>query len=201
MAGVARLLLIGLWAALAQGASCGGARTVPDEIRTAPQARPGLGPGDLFEVRVYGEEELTAQYRIETDGTIDFPFLGRLDVEGKLPREVAELVAVGLREREILRDPQVTVFVAESNSLRVTVMGAVARPGTFPVVPGMTAVQAVSMAGGFTALANQNDTVLTRRDGDTVRRFSVPMRRISDGREADIDLHGGDIIFVPERTF
>lgn len=201
MARSARLLLISLFAFLSLGASCRGAQTVPDEIRSAPQARPGLGPGDLFEVRVYGEEELTAQYRIESDGTIDFPFLGRLEVEGRSPREVADMVAEGLRQREILREPQVTVFVAESNSLRVTVMGAVARPGTFPVVPGMTAVQAVSMAGGFSALASQNDTVLTRRDGDRVRRFAVPMRRISDGREPDIELRGGDIIFVPERTF
>jgi polysaccharide export outer membrane protein len=160
-----------------------------------------LGPGDLFEVRVYGEEELTAQYRIEADGSIDFPFLGRLEVAGSTPREVADVIADGLRERQILREPQVTVFVAESNSLRITVMGAVARPGTFPVVPGMTAVQAVSMAGGFTALASQNDTVLTRREGEQVRRYPVPMRRISDGREPDVEVRGGDIIFVPERTF
>ena len=183
------------------GASCGGAQSVPDEMRSAPDARPGLGPGDLFEVRVYGEEELTAQYRIESDGSIDFPFLGRLDVAGSTPREVADVIAAGLKDRQILREPQVTVFVAESNSLRITVMGAVARPGTFPVVPGMTAVQAVSMAGGFNALASQNDTVLTRREGDQVRRYPVPMRRISDGREPDVEVRGGDIIFVPERTF
>ena len=80
-------------------------------------------------------------------------------------------------------------------------MGAVSQPGTFPVTPGMTVVQAISMAGGFTALASQNDTVLTRRVDDGVRRFPVPARRISDGREPDVPLQGGDIIFVPERAF
>lgn len=201
MARPARLLLSFVSWGVLLGATCGSPQSVSPEIREAPVSRPGLGPGDLFEVRVFGEEELSAQYRVESDGTIDYPFLGRIEVAGKEPRAVAEGIAVGLRERGILIQPQVTVFVAESNSLRVTVIGAVARPGTFPVVPGMTAVQAVSMAGGFTALANQNDTVLTRRVDDQVRRFGVPMRRISDGREPDIQVHGGDVLFVPERTF
>lgn len=194
MARPARLLLI---AAL----GCGGVQTVPADLQTTAPTSVGLGAGDVFEVRVFGEEQLSAQYRVEPDGTIDFPFLGRVPVEGQEPREVATAIADGLREREILVDPQVTVFVAESNSLRVSVMGAVARPGTFPVSPGMTVVQAISGAGGFTALASQNDTVLTRRVGDGVRRFTVPARRISDGRESDIPLQGGDIIFVPERAF
>jgi polysaccharide export outer membrane protein len=195
MARLARLLLI------AAVGACAGARTVPADLQTSVPTSAGLGAGDVFEVRVYGEEELSAQYRVEQDGTIDFPFLGRVPVEGQEPREVASAIATGLREREILVNPQVTVFVAESNSLRVSVMGAVARPGTFPVTPGMTVVQAISTAGGFTALASQNDAVLTRRVGDGVRRFTVPVRRISDGREADIPLQGGDIIFIPERAF
>lgn len=174
---------------------------MPNEVRNVSSEPPGLGVGDVFEVRVFGEEELSTQYRVEPDGTIDFPFLGRVLVRGKSSREAAMAIAEGLQEREILVDPQVTVFVAESNSLRVSVMGAVSRPGTFPLSPGMTVVQAISMAGGFTALASQNDTVLTRRAGEDVRRFPIPARRISDGRESDVPVQGGDIIFVPERAF
>lgn len=181
--------------------ACGGAQQVPSEIRNAEPVAPGLGTGDVFEVRVFGEDELSSQYRVEADGTIDFPFLGRVSVEGLDSRGVSTAIADGLREREILRDPQVTVFVSESNSLRVSVMGAVANPGTFPVAPGMTVVQAISTAGGFTALASQNGTVLTRRTDEGVRRYPVPARRISDGREEDVPIQGGDIIFVPERAF
>jgi polysaccharide export outer membrane protein len=194
MAWTARLLLIA-------SLGCGGVQTVPSDLQLAPPSSAGLGAGDVFEVRVFGEEQLSAQYRVEQDGTIDFPFLGRLSVEGREPRDVAAEIARGLREREILVEPQVTVFIAESNSLRVSVMGAVARPGTFPVTPGMTVVEAISNAGGFTALASQNETVLTRRTDTGVRRFTVPARRISDGRETDVPLQGGDIIFVPERAF
>lgn len=197
MARFARLLLS---VALALS-GCGGAQGVSPDLSNGEATAPGLGAGDVFEVRVYGEEHLSAMYRVEQDGTIDFPFVGRVAVDGRSPREIAGAIAEGLRAREILVDPQVTVFVSESNSLRVSVMGAVTRPGTLPVTPGMTVVQAISSAGGFTALASQNDTVLTRRTEDGVRRFTVPVRRISDGREADIPLRGGDIIFVPERTF
>ena len=200
MAWPARLLLTSLATFLGLTA-CRTTQSVAPDLQATTPTSVGLGAGDVFEVRVFGEEQLTAQYRVEPDGTIDFPFLGRLPVEGREPRDVAASIAEGLREREVLVDPQVTVFLAESNSLRVSVMGAVARPGTFPVSPGMTVVQAISSAGGFTALASQNDTVLTRRVGDGVRRFTVPARRISDGRESDIPLQGGDIIFVPERVF
>lgn len=196
MARSARLLLT-----LACVAACSGAQRVPDEILEPPPPATGLAVGDVFEVRVFGEEELSASYRVEQDGTIDFPFLGRISVEGKSSRDTAAVVADGLREREILMNPQVTVFIAEANSVRVSVMGAVARPGTFPIQPGMTVVQAISMAGGFTALANQNGAVLTRRTDEGVRRFPVPARRISEGRQPDVPLREGDIVFVPERAF
>lgn len=192
MARFARLLL-------ALVAGCGGAQNTPSEIQTV--GSPGLGAGDVFEIRVLGEEDLTAQYRVESDGTIDFPFLGRVEVAGLDSRHIAAAIRDGLMESDILVDPQVTVFVSEANSLRVTVMGAVAQPGTFPVTPGMTAAQAVSMAGGFTALASQNDSVLTRRENGELRRFELPMRRISRGQESDVTLQGGDILYVPERVF
>lgn len=194
-AGILLGLLSSFW-------GCSAARPTSPEVYQQDHRVVGLGPGDVFDVRVFGEEGLSAQYRVESDGTIDFPFLGRISVVGEDSRGIAALISSGLRDRAILINPQVTVFISESNSLRVSVMGAVARPGTFPVVPGMTVVQAISSAGGFTALASQNDTVLTRRSDDGgVRRFSVPVRRISDGREADVPVRGGDIVFVPERTF
>ncbi|MEM1414423.1 MAG: polysaccharide biosynthesis/export family protein [Myxococcota bacterium] len=181
--------------------ACAGTRSVSPEVREPSSAPTGVHTGDVFEVRVFGEPELSAEYRVQPDGSIDFPFLGAVAVAGLEPRDVAAAVADGLREQSILVDPQVTVFVKESNAMRVSVTGAVARPGTFNLVPGMTVVQAISMAGGMTALASQNAAVLTRREGTDVRRFDIPVRRISEGRESDVVVQGGDIIFVPERAF
>ena len=70
-----------------------------------------------------------------------------------------------------------------------------------PLSEGLTVVEAISRAGGFTPLAARNDTVLTRNIDGELRRFRVPVDRITRGQEADVAVSAGDIIFVPERAF
>lgn len=159
-----------------------------------------LGPEDVFALRVYGEEDLSGSYRVEADGTIDFPFIGQTHVAGQQPNDVANLVERRLLEEEILRAPQVSVYVLEYASKRISVVGAVASPGTFPMTAGLTVVQAISLAGGFKD-ASSNSTVLTRRVDGELRRFSVRANDITRGRAADVPVQSGDIIFVPGSAF
>jgi polysaccharide export outer membrane protein len=77
----------------------------------------------------------------------------------------------------------------------------VAKPGTLPIVPGMTLIHAVSQAGGFTALAAKDDTVVTRRVGGKLERYRIEVSRITRGDAEDFSLRTGDIVFVPERVF
>ena len=100
-----------------------------------------------------------------------------------------------------IRNPHVSVYVDEYASKRVSVMGAVANPGTFPLEPGMTVVQAISMAGGFSSLADRDGTVVTRRVEGEIVRYRVPVARVTKGQAKDIAVAAGDIIFVPERLF
>lgn len=158
-----------------------------------------LGLGDVFEVRVFAEDDLSARYRVSDDGSIDFPLIGRVLVGGLEPTQVADLIESRLREGDFLRDPQVSVFVEEYNSKRISVLGAVQSAGSFPITPGLTVVQAISLAGGFTALANRDGTVLTRRVEGRMRRLSVPVDRIMAGERSDIRVRAGDIIHVPAR--
>jgi protein involved in polysaccharide export with SLBB domain len=167
----------------------------------APVEDTSLGPGDVFEVRVFGDKDLTGKYQVGNDGTIRYPFLGVLSVGGKDVDQVAREIAAGLREGQFLLDPQVYVLLEQSNSKRISIIGAVAKPGTFPVVPGMTVVQAVSTAGGFTPLASKDDTVVTRRVGGKLERFRIPVSEVSRGNADDFALHAGDIVYVPERVF
>ncbi|MAQ18411.1 MAG: polysaccharide biosynthesis protein [Sandaracinus sp.] len=173
----------------------------PVTSRAAVDDLTALGPGDTFDVRVYGEEDLSATYRVAQDGTIDFPFVGRIHVEGREPTEVADAIAVALRDGEILVAPQVSVLIKESESRVVSVMGAVASSGTFPMRSGLTVVQAISLAGGFSPLANRNETVVTRRVNGELKRHLVRVDDISRGRAEDFLLRSGDIVFVPERLF
>jgi protein involved in polysaccharide export with SLBB domain len=167
---------------------------VPEEDTT-------LGPGDVFEVRVFGEKDLSAKYQVGSDGTIRFPFLGVVEVRGKEADEVANEISGRLKEGKFLLDPHVSVFVEQANSKRLSVLGAVAKPGTFPIVPGMTVVQAVSNAGGFTPLASKDDTVVTRRVNGKLERYRISVSEVTRGNADDFPLRAGDIVFVPERVF
>lgn len=160
-----------------------------------------VGPGDVFDVRVYDEEDLSSEYRVEGDGTIDFPLVGRIEVAGLDPTAIAELIRDRLRDGEYLVAPHVSVRVQEYNSRRVSVIGAVREPGSYPISSRMGVVEAVSLAGGFTALANRDGTLLTRRVDGELRTFSVPVDRISSGQEPDVTVRAGDILHVPERLF
>lgn len=160
-----------------------------------------LGAGDVFAVRVFGEDTLSNSYRVAQDGSIDFPLIGRVSVGGLEPTEIADVLAERLRAEEILVEPQVSVLVEEYTSKRISVMGAVSETGTFPMTAGFTVVQAISAAGGFTALANRNATVLTRRVDGELRRYRISVDSISHGEAQDVPLRAGDLIFVPERAF
>jgi protein involved in polysaccharide export with SLBB domain len=160
-----------------------------------------LGPGDVFEIRVFGEKDLTGKYQVGPDGAIRFPFLGSVSVGGKEADDVARDVAVRLKSGGFLLDPQVSVFVEQSNSKRISVLGAVAKPGTFSIVSGMTVVQAVSGAGGFTPLASKDDTVVSRRVSGKLERYRIAVSDVMRGNAEDFALRAGDIVFVPERVF
>src|SRR5438477_2322220 len=137
-------LLVGLLA------SCyAGPRKVSTAATEKLPAEDRIGIDDVFDVRVYGEPDLTGTYRVATDGTIDFPLAGRLAVAGLRTGEIQTLLVSKLRE-SVLRNPQITVTVKERNSQKVTVFGQVVKPGQVGYYPNMTIVDAIASAGGFT---------------------------------------------------
>lgn len=161
-----------------------------------------LNAGDTFSIRVFGEQDMSQDYRVAPDGTIDFPYLGRVHVAGHEPSRIADEIREALRDRQILRDPQVSVYVRELGSRTITILGAVARPGTFPFSPNMSIIQAVSLAGGFAAIADQSAVRLTRNVRGVGRRtYVIPVDMIADGRIANLVLGPGDVLSVPERVF
>jgi polysaccharide export outer membrane protein len=160
-----------------------------------------LGPGDTFEVNVYDEKELTGKYQVADDGTINFPLIGIVSVGGRGPTAVARTIQEALKNKQLLRNPTVSIFVVAYASKLVNIVGAVQKPGTLSWIAGMSVVRAISMAGGFTPLAAGNDTIVTRQERGEPRRYRVSVRRITEGQERDFVLHAGDIVYVPERIF
>jgi protein involved in polysaccharide export with SLBB domain len=166
-----------------------------------PPAQPvevtsGLTAGDVFEVRVFGQEHLGGTFQVQEDGTIVVPLLGPVDVDGKTKAEAARLLEQ-LFGAGYLREPHVTVVMTERENLEVSVLGQVQRPGTFQYAEKLTLVQAISEAGGLSELAHARRVKLTRQGPNGVGTYDVSFKAITEGRAPDILLQPGDIIFVP----
>ncbi len=159
-----------------------------------------LGIDDVFAVRVYGEEELSGEFRISDDGTIDYPFAGRISVLGLRSGEVQTLIADKLKDG-YLKNPQVSVMVKEWNSRKVAVLGQVQKPGSVVYFPRMTIVDAIAAAGGFTPIAAKNKVTLRRENKGAVKSKVFPVADISEGRQPNIPLLPGDVLVVEERLF
>jgi polysaccharide export outer membrane protein len=180
----------------------GGCATHPDKVtlnmpRAAVDAT--LGPQDLFEVRVFEEPDLSGPYRVDPEGSIDYPLIGRVQVAGKLPGEIAS--ELEQRLTAFVRKPQVSVLVKEMNSKRVIVYGQVQHPGTFPYTNAMTISQAISLAGGLTAMAAKEKVIVSHFDREKQQIVHVNLRAIADGKDPNITVSPGDEVYVPERLF
>lgn len=163
-----------------------------------PQVDMSLGPDDVFEVRVYGEPELTGIYRVSAEGAIDVPLIGRQVVRGLTTAQVADVLTDRLRA--YLKAPQVTVFLKEVHSKKVVLIGQVRSPGTINFVEGMTLEQAVSMVGGLTPMAARERVRVTRVQSGKAETLIVNFKAIAEGSQS-FYLQPGDTVSVDERLF
>jgi polysaccharide export outer membrane protein len=175
-------------------------RPPPSLVEEASVLASTLGPGDVFEVRVYQEPELSGVYQVGTQGDVMFPLCKLVVVAGLTPNGAAEKLRACLSDG-FMRDPQVSVLVKEYNSKKVFVFGEVQKPGTFVCEDGMSVVQAVTLAGGFTKSAARNSTSVTRRVNGQEVKVKVNVQDIALGKAPNFTLEPGDIVYVPESLF
>lgn len=159
-----------------------------------------LGSGDVLEVRVFQEPDLSGVWRVGPDGTVDYPLCGKVSLAGLEPGDAADALKRCLGER-YLRSPQVSVLVKEYNSKKVFVFGEVQKPGTFPFEENMSIVQAITLAGGFSKTAAKNNTNVTRLVDGQEQKLRVPVEEIAIGQTRNFLLQPGDIVFVPQSFF
>jgi polysaccharide biosynthesis/export protein VpsN len=194
-----RILLAAILFAFLAG--CGRSHRVAPKL-PPPQQSTLIGPGDIFKVTVLGEKDLPAEYRVQPDGTIDFPYLDRLSVARLEPQQIVDLVKKGLVEKKILVNPQVTLVVTQYNSKKVSIVGAVSKPGSLPWTEGMKLIDAISLSGGLTSIADGDHVRITRLVGpNKTVTATVSVDDITDGKLGDILLQAGDTIKVDQRVF
>lgn len=180
---------------------CGHAQSNSKLALPPPALSTTVGPGDVFAVMVVGERDLPSEFRVQPDGSIVFPYLDRLQVGGLEPQQIEDLIRKGLMDRKILVAPQVTLLVKQYNSKKVSIVGAVQKPGSLPWSEGMKLVDAISESGGLTALADGDHVRVTRNVGSRTVTATVSVDDITDGKLADVPLQAGDTIKVDQRIF
>jgi polysaccharide biosynthesis/export protein len=156
-----------------------------------------IGSEDVLDVSVWKEQELTRSLQVRPDGKISMPLVGDVQAAGLTPGQLAQSVTEKLKK--FLTAPQVTVILTQINSQRVYVMGEVTRPGAYPVLPGMTILQAISSAGGLTPFANAKKIFLMRDENHVQTKYPFSYKEVLDGREAqeNLPVKAGDTIVVP----
>ena len=156
-----------------------------------------LGAQDLIEVGVFGVQELSSTVRVNSNGQISLPLIGAVMAGGhtipELEADIAQRYADGYLQR-----PQVTVFVKEFSSQRVTVEGAVKQPGIYPITGKLTLIQAIATANGLDPLADLGGVVLFRQIDGKRMAARYDMRALRSGEIEDPLLYGDDMIVVEQ---
>ena len=149
-----------------------------------------LGVGDAVHVIVHQQPDLTTDARINERGAISMPLIGEVKLAGMAPNEAAAAIGEKFKKGEYLKNPQVSLSVTTVRSRQVSVLGAVARPGRYPLDDTTTSLSdVIAAAGGITAAGG--DTVVVLRDGKQER---VPL--LGKGYA----LKGGETVNVERAT-
>jgi polysaccharide export outer membrane protein len=148
-----------------------------------------LGPTDRVRVKVYGEPDVAGEYEVEAGGYVSVPLAGRIKAAGLTTRQLERSIAAAL-SKGIVRDPRVNVEIALYRPFYI--LGEVKKSGEYPYRVGMTVLDAIASAGGFTYRANENKAYL-RRSGSTVEEI-YPL-------DVPVLIFPGDNIRIPERYF
>lgn len=148
-----------------------------------------LGSGDRIRLIVYGEPNLSGEFTVDGRGGLSLPLVGNLKAQGLTAGELEKQIAKGLSP-EFLKDPNVSVEVMTYRPFYI--VGEVKKPGSYPYVNGMSVINAVALAGGFTYRASEGSFGIDRTvDGRPQKLYG----------KQDTEVMPGDVITVQERYF
>ena len=154
-----------------------------------------IGTQDLIEVQVLGVQDLRREARVNAKGLIGLPLIGAVRVQGLTAAEAEALIG-GLYSKNYLQNPEVSVFIKEFTRQNVTIDGAVAKPGIYPIKGPTTLMQALANAGGQGALSDMADVVLFRMEDNERRALKFDVTKIRAAEAPDPLLQPGDLIVV-----
>jgi polysaccharide biosynthesis/export protein len=169
--------------------------TAPQSTRLLANSNVKLGPGDLIEITVFGVPDLSAKMRVSGSGDIYLPLVDYVHVADLTTDEAQDLIQKRLDDGGFVRSPHVAIFVDESASQAITMVGEVARPGSYPAIGERRLFDLISAAGGFTDKAGRAVTI--DRHGSPGEKIEVQLSsNLAEDTEHNVDVYPGDTIIV-----
>ena len=210
-------IVLALLLALPWSLDLGAQVAAPAKPAAQPQAPPEaagplytVGPADVLKILVFNEESLSGSYRVDPDGSINYPVLGRIHVGGRSERDIATVIEKLLSDG-FLRSPQVAVQVEQFRSRSIFIMGQVRTPGKYPLQGDNSLLEVLAMAGSLANDASTEIVVLRPRteegrtaatlpdDANAAAVLRIDLQAIEQGRmSGNIQLQDGDTVFVPK---
>ena len=175
--------------------------SAPQSTSFDAAARTGLGeyrigPEDLIEIQVFGVDQLARTVRVNSFGMVSLPLIGVTPVGGMTATEAERAIGRKLAEN-YLQDPQVSVFIKEYTNQRVTIEGAVAKPGIYPLRGQTTLLRAIAVAGGQGSLSDLGNIVIYRADSTGLRTGTTyDIEKIRRGEQDDPIVLNDDVVVV-----
>jgi polysaccharide export outer membrane protein len=156
-----------------------------------------IQPGDLMEISVWKEEDLTKTVLVLPDGTISFPLVGNIQAAGKSVKKLQTIAAEQIEK--YIPDPVITISLQQLSGNKIYVIGKVTRPGEIVANRNLDVVQTLSVAGGMTPYASVNKIKVLRRGKGGIEAIPFRYGDIEKGKdlEQNIILKSGDVVLVP----
>lgn len=158
-----------------------------------------IAPLDVIDISVFGVQDLSRTVQVSSSGQISLPLIRVVQAGGRTAGELEHDIAAKL-SATYLQSPQVSVFVKEYNSQRITVDGAVAKPGIFPINGQVSLMQAIALSQGLTTVADPSGVLIFRQVGNKRTAARFDLRDVRSGKIQDPMLLAGDIVMVDESS-
>jgi polysaccharide export outer membrane protein len=169
-------------------------RSANSMVTTMTSGPVNIEAGDLLAISVFSSPEMVARVRVTNEGDISFPLLGKLHVSGMMPQDAQDMIRDQLVKNDLVKNPQVDVFVLEYANQVVYVLGEVIKPGAYPVMGSHQLFDFITIAGSFTARAGKAITIT--RQGHSDAPEVIPFSRDPNASGINPQVNAGDTIYV-----
>jgi len=153
-----------------------------------------IGKGDVLEINVWKEEDVSKTVKVRTDGAISLPLINDVKAAGRTPVELKKAIEQALKK--YIDTPTVSVIVQSQESRKFYIIGEIKQTGEYPLQKDLNVVQAITLAGGFTEWADKDDILLLRKQKNSTKRIPLDYYNLISENKNNFQLQADDTIVI-----